>query len=707
MRTLGGGAGSGCFDDASFKDAKGYACMDWSGYDCLGGGVSRLGYSDSDMEAVRASCRKSCNLCGGGGDGNGNTAGGAGNGTLPGHLSGLAQAMELICGESCLLEACQSIRKLGGACDVWVYGAAGIAMLILSTCVCCCSGPLRCLRCCGMHCPCRRRFCPVESNDLEDPKLLRERAETTLSQSFSDDYYDDEDQEEEDAAIEIQRNVRGMQGRQRAAEFAEKLRQVRESERLDRDMEESNGKQLSRSPVDPRDGAAVSHEYRASSRQTRQELSLAKEKKEGACLRCELDMHISEAGKEGSHERAVFRIQIVRELAVATGLKKQYFRIKRISAGSIVVDLEISPAGDPQEQSAHSPIMVAKELEEQGRDANSHLRSCTLMRNLVSITIPSQDELARWERQHQQEDRALAIAAMASERAEREAKQKVRSKQALLAVNAQKGGPGAEPTARENRGAAHPEEKTESERSEGKDSVASLEEAEEGLKGRTEEPKALKASCSLPHPTAGPEETEHALKNVAARKTSAAEIVIRELARHAESRRNQEEKEEIMSAAHASNGEAGKPCQGSATETSNNSPEESVVSATGEASSSAGDHDRPSEIGSEYSLAASARSIIDHSANEAPWLARKERVSFNERRSTQPVHMRTGPGAGDARGPRRRADVSAAASYHGHTGPARGGDGGGNGRVRFPKSQFLSWRVSILVLMHIFQSESV
>jgi hypothetical protein len=62
---------------------------------------------------------------------------------------------------------------------------------------------------------------------------------------------------------------------------------------------------------------------------------------EAVCIRVILGMQIEEAGQEGSHERAVFRIQLVRELARAVGLGKKFFEIKQISAGSIVVDVDI------------------------------------------------------------------------------------------------------------------------------------------------------------------------------------------------------------------------------------------------------------------------------------------------------------------------------------------------------------------------------
>jgi len=427
------GGNSGCNDDPSFKDVKGYSCAGWSGYDCLGGGVSRLGYSESDLLAVRDSCRKSCNLCGASGRGDDNATD-SGNRTLPGQLSGLAQILDPICGEDCLLQACQSIRDMGGACDVWVYGATSAAIFCLCAGAYCCGcshGLLGCAlrysRCCTRYC---RRWRPggrtpgkgeTDSHLEDDDTIFRRRA---LTIDDGENYFEDE--EEEDAAIVIQKHVRGMQGRRRANALAEE----REMKKIDREIEELEKQETFKLEEEAQNVAAVSIQRRVRGMRGRQGVAEIKEKSEAASMRLELGMHISKAGEEGSHERAVFRIQIVRELAMAAGVKKQFFQIKRISAGSILVDFEICPSNDPQEHSAHNPTLVALDLEKQGGNPNSVLRSRSLMVKLIRLYIPTRQELERSERRLQQEERALSIVAAASKRVEKEARQKASSKQA-------------------------------------------------------------------------------------------------------------------------------------------------------------------------------------------------------------------------------------------------------------------------------------
>eukprot|EP00392_Amoebophrya_sp_AT5.2_P010780 g10847.t1 len=51
-----------CKDDDAFKDAKGYSCRQWSPADCRA--TSLEGYTKADLRAVRRRCRQSCELCG-------------------------------------------------------------------------------------------------------------------------------------------------------------------------------------------------------------------------------------------------------------------------------------------------------------------------------------------------------------------------------------------------------------------------------------------------------------------------------------------------------------------------------------------------------------------------------------------------------------------------------------------------------------------
>jgi Mg-chelatase subunit ChlD len=54
---------SGCADDESFIDAKGYFCDTYVGDECTVAALSEWGYSASDVDEVRQKCKKSCGLC--------------------------------------------------------------------------------------------------------------------------------------------------------------------------------------------------------------------------------------------------------------------------------------------------------------------------------------------------------------------------------------------------------------------------------------------------------------------------------------------------------------------------------------------------------------------------------------------------------------------------------------------------------------------
>jgi hypothetical protein len=94
----------------------------------------------------------------------------------------------------------------------------------------------------------------------------------------------------------------------------------------------------------------------------------------------------SAVGEEGSARRAVFKINLVADLARAAGIKKSFFEVKRVSAGSIVVDVDIlsTPQG-----CSHTPLVVAADLEKQARDPSSILLAGALTAKLVSVDVPS------------------------------------------------------------------------------------------------------------------------------------------------------------------------------------------------------------------------------------------------------------------------------------------------------------------------------
>ena len=106
-------------------------------------------------------------------------------------------------------------------------------------------------------------------------------------------------------------------------------------------------------------------------------------------VRIVLNMHISESGEEGTYQRAKFKITLLRELAKASGIQKRFLHVKLISAGSIIVDVDICP--DPNaDTDRHCPFYVATDLKKQAQDEQSQLRSGILMARLVSISIVAQ-----------------------------------------------------------------------------------------------------------------------------------------------------------------------------------------------------------------------------------------------------------------------------------------------------------------------------
>jgi hypothetical protein len=143
----------------------------------------------------------------------------------------------------------------------------------------------------------------------------------------------------------------------------------------------------------------------------------SQEVNQAVTVRIVLNMHISESGEEGTYQRAKFKIRLLRELAKASGIQKRFLDVKLISAGSIIVDVDICP--DPNaDTDRHCPFYVATDLKKQAQDEQSQLRSGILMARLVSISIvaqcPSegeQDILRRHPQEQQQVAPVIAIAA--------------------------------------------------------------------------------------------------------------------------------------------------------------------------------------------------------------------------------------------------------------------------------------------------------
>jgi V8-like Glu-specific endopeptidase len=62
---LGGGGDASCADKTNFVDAHGFRCSDWVGYDCTA--AEQWNYTQAQENDLIANCRATCNQCGGGG----------------------------------------------------------------------------------------------------------------------------------------------------------------------------------------------------------------------------------------------------------------------------------------------------------------------------------------------------------------------------------------------------------------------------------------------------------------------------------------------------------------------------------------------------------------------------------------------------------------------------------------------------------------
>ena len=99
-------------------------------------------------------------------------------------------------------------------------------------------------------------------------------------------------------------------------------------------------------------------------------------------MRLTLALDYQLAGAEGSEARQAFEDTVRRDLAKASGLSRHSFRIRRISAGSIVLHMEIAPGPDEEERDAAE---VEAELELQAAHADSLLRSGNLTHAITAI----------------------------------------------------------------------------------------------------------------------------------------------------------------------------------------------------------------------------------------------------------------------------------------------------------------------------------
>ena len=109
-----------------------------------------------------------------------------------------------------------------------------------------------------------------------------------------------------------------------------------------------------------------------------------------------LGMDFDQAGEEGSAEREAFKRDVAADLAKASGLPPDNFQITKISAGSVILDMDIMP--DPLGV-APAPSAIALDLEKQAADPNSPLRSGKLTSHTKGIKVlsspPSNQSQAR------------------------------------------------------------------------------------------------------------------------------------------------------------------------------------------------------------------------------------------------------------------------------------------------------------------------
>ena len=99
-------------------------------------------------------------------------------------------------------------------------------------------------------------------------------------------------------------------------------------------------------------------------------------------LKMALSMDFSEAGAEGSVERETFTRTVIEDLASASGMPPSSFCIKGLSAGSVVIEMEIL-----QDSSGVLPADVASKLERQAADSSSALRSGKLTSKVKGMQV--------------------------------------------------------------------------------------------------------------------------------------------------------------------------------------------------------------------------------------------------------------------------------------------------------------------------------
>jgi hypothetical protein len=108
-----------------------------------------------------------------------------------------------------------------------------------------------------------------------------------------------------------------------------------------------------------------------------------------------LGLDLSIAGREGWDKsesfngletfncRETFNCDVAQDLASASGLPPANFRIKDVSPGSIILDMQVMP--DPSAPGAH--LLAAKDLAEQAADPSSTLSSGKITSHATGVEV--------------------------------------------------------------------------------------------------------------------------------------------------------------------------------------------------------------------------------------------------------------------------------------------------------------------------------
>ena len=96
-----------------------------------------------------------------------------------------------------------------------------------------------------------------------------------------------------------------------------------------------------------------------------------------------LALDFSMAGGEGSDKREKFKRDVAQDLASASGLPADNFRIKDVSPGSIILDMQVMP--DPLAPGTH--LLAVKDLAAQAVDPSSNLRSGKITSHAIAVEV--------------------------------------------------------------------------------------------------------------------------------------------------------------------------------------------------------------------------------------------------------------------------------------------------------------------------------